>query len=35
MMGESVSVDTLATAIESDVNVAKEAAERLYTKYQN
>ena len=35
MMGESVSVDTLATAIESTVDVAKEAAERLYTKYQN
>ncbi len=35
MMGESVSVDTLATAIESTVDVAKEAAERLYNKYQN
>ena len=35
MMGESVSVDTLATAIESTVDVAKEAAERLYSKYQN
>lgn len=35
MMGESVSVDTLATAIESSVDVAKEAAERLYNKYQN
>lgn len=35
MMGESVSVDTLATAIESTVDVAKDAAERLYTKYQN
>ena len=35
MMGESVSVDTLATAIESTVDVAKDAAERLYNKYQN
>ena len=35
MMGESVSVDTLATAIESTVDVAKEAADRLYNKYQN
>ena len=35
MMGESVSVDTLATAIESSVDVAKDAAERLYNKYQN
>lgn len=35
MMGESVTVDTLATAIESTVDVAKEAAERLYEKYQN
>lgn len=35
MMGESVSVDTLATAIESSVDVAKEAADRLYNKYQN
>ncbi len=35
MMGESVSVDTLAVAIESTVDVAKDAAERLYTKYQN
>lgn len=35
MMGESVSVDVLATAIESNVEVAKEAAERLYNKYQN
>ena len=34
MMGESVSVDTLATAIESSVDVAKDAAERLYSKYQ-
>lgn len=35
MMGESVSVDTLATAIESDTLVAKNAADRLYNKYQN
>ena len=35
MMGESVTVDTLATAIESTVDVAKEAADRLYEKYQN
>lgn len=35
MMGESVSVETLATAIESDVDVAKLAADRLYDKYQN
>ena len=35
MMGESVSVDTLATAIESTVDVANDAAERLYNKYQN
>lgn len=35
MMGESVSLDTLATAIESNVDVAKNAAERLYNKYQN
>ena len=35
MMGESVTVDTLATAIESTVDVAKQAAERLYEKYQN
>lgn len=34
MMGESVSVDTLAIAIESNIDVAKEAADRLYEKYQ-
>ena len=35
MMGDSVSVETLATAIESSVLVAENAAERLYNKYQN
>lgn len=35
MMGESVEVSTLATAIESDVETAKNAADRLYNKYQN
>lgn len=35
MMGDSVSVETLATAIESNVSVAENAAERLYNKYQN
>lgn len=35
MMGESVSLDTLAIAIEDTVDNAKIAADRLYNKYQN
>lgn len=35
MMGESVETSTLATAIESDIEAAKNAADRLYNKYQN
>ena len=34
MMGESVSVDTLALAIYSDEKTAREAAERLVKKYE-
>ena len=35
MMGESVSVDTLALAIYSDEKTAREAAERLVKKYED
>ena len=35
MMGESVSVDTLALAIYSDEKTAREAAERLVNKYED
>lgn len=35
MMGESVSLDTIAIAIEDTVDNAKIAADRLYNKYQN
>lgn len=35
MMGESVSAETLAIAIEDTVDNAKIAADRLYLKYQN
>lgn len=35
MMGDSVNVETLATALNTDKEVAHEAAERLYARYIN
>lgn len=34
-MGESVSVDTLSLAIKQDIDITKEACERLVSKYEN